>query len=433
MSWDDLTARLQDEYERRESSMNEGGAALISSQRKNRGLKCFACGKYGHIKTNCNEKSSRGSEESDSDDGAKMKRSKKSYSTKAAEKKQPDRKCDESRNGMRLLTAKDAKEQEDDQFLNDSGASSHMAKPRNIMTNVKKIPERKTVTANNEVLVCNRSGDVDVRVYDPEGDMITTARLRKVLYVPGLHANLLSCAALTKSRVEVTFTSDGCHLVDQDDGQLIGYGAKGADDLCALMADVVHQARASIAAESSVNLWHARLGHVSKATIRDVVLEKKAKRITLSESEDVIDRDECCNGKQTRKMFSGRISMAKQVGGVIHSDVCGPMLPSLGGHQYFVWFIDEKSRSGTLALLSKKGDVKDGFKAFKTRFEKKNDTVIKRLHSDRGGDCSSRTLLLDIRPLTVRELAISTANCPSCGEQNCNNLRTKTLMSTDCR
>jgi hypothetical protein len=36
-------------------------------------------------------------------------------------------------------------------------------------------------------------------------------------------------------------------------------------------------------------------------------------------------------------------------------------------------------------------------------------------------------------PLTVRELAISTANCHTCGEQNCTNLRTKTLMSTDCR
>jgi hypothetical protein len=48
-------------------------------------------------------------------------------------------------------------------------------------------------------------------------------------------------------------------------------------------------------------------------------------------------------------------------------------------------------------------------------------------------DCSSRTIVLEIRPLTVRELAISTANCHSCGEQNCNNLRTKTLMSTDCR
>jgi hypothetical protein len=47
--------------------------------------------------------------------------------------------------------------------------------------------------------------------------------------------------------------------------------------------------------------------------------------------------------------------------------------------------------------------------------------------------CSSRTIVLDIRPLTVRELVISTANCHSCGEQNCKNLRTKTLMSTDCR
>jgi hypothetical protein len=42
-----------------------------------------------------------------------------------------------------------------------------------------------------------------------------------------------------------------------------------------------------------------------------------------------------------------------------------------------------------LALLSRKGDVKDAFKAFKTRFEKKNDAVIKRLHSDRGGKYES--------------------------------------------
>jgi hypothetical protein len=79
LSWDDLTARLQDEYERRESARNEDGAALISSQRKKRGPKCFARGKYGHIKANCTEKSGRGSNDSGSDDDAKKKRSKKSY------------------------------------------------------------------------------------------------------------------------------------------------------------------------------------------------------------------------------------------------------------------------------------------------------------------------------------------------------------------
>jgi hypothetical protein len=45
VSWDDLTARLQDEYERRESAKNEGAVALISSQRKKRWPKCFASGK----------------------------------------------------------------------------------------------------------------------------------------------------------------------------------------------------------------------------------------------------------------------------------------------------------------------------------------------------------------------------------------------------
>jgi hypothetical protein len=32
--------------------------------------------------------------------------------------------------------------------------------------------------------------------------------------------------------------------------------------------------------------------------------------------------------------------------------------------------------------------------------------------------CSSRTIVMDIRPLKVRELAISTSNCHTCGEQN---------------
>jgi hypothetical protein len=171
----------------------------------------FCLWQVRHIKANNTEKSSRRSDDSDSDDDARKKRSKKSYSAKSSDKKKPDRKHDESRKGMRLLMAKDVEEQED-QFLIDSGASSHMAKTRNIMINVKKIPERKIVTAKNDVLVCNQSGDIDVRLHDPEGDMITTARLRKVLHVPGLHANLLSCAAPTKSRV--TFTGDGCRLVD---------------------------------------------------------------------------------------------------------------------------------------------------------------------------------------------------------------------------
>jgi hypothetical protein len=130
MSWDDMTARLQDEDERQESAKNEGEAALISSQRKKRGPKFFACGKYGRIKSTCTEKSCRGSDDSDSDDDARKKRSKKCCLAKASGKKKPDRKHNESRKGMGLLVAKDVEEQED-QVLIDSGASSHMAKTRN--------------------------------------------------------------------------------------------------------------------------------------------------------------------------------------------------------------------------------------------------------------------------------------------------------------
>jgi hypothetical protein len=71
------------------------------------------------------------------------------------------------------IDGQDVEKLEEDQFLIESGASSLTATTRNIMTNVKMTPEGKIVTANNEVLVCNQPGDVDLRMYDP-GDVIET-------------------------------------------------------------------------------------------------------------------------------------------------------------------------------------------------------------------------------------------------------------------
>jgi transposase InsO family protein len=59
---------------------------------------------------------------------------------------------------------------------------------------------------------------------------------------------------------------------------------------------------------------------------------------------------------------------------------------SLGGARYFVTFIDGATRFGTVRLMKTKNEVTHEFVKFKANFEKQNNTTIKRLHTDNGGE-----------------------------------------------
>ena len=64
----------------------------------------------------------------------------------------------------------------------------------------------------------------------------------------------------------------------------------------------------------------------------------------------------CVEGKQTRNSFpKGQATHATELLEIVHSDVCGPMqTTSLGGHRYFVTFIDDKSRFPAIYFLKKR-------------------------------------------------------------------------------
>jgi hypothetical protein len=98
-----------------------------------------------------------------------------------------------------------------DDFLIDSGASSHMSATGEIMINLREIPEREILTASMQTLVCNSMGDVDIVLYDEDGMRTTKATMKDVLHVPGLQTNLLSCRALVNAVRVPTYTyNDTC-------------------------------------------------------------------------------------------------------------------------------------------------------------------------------------------------------------------------------
>ncbi|GJS66642.1 zinc finger, CCHC-type containing protein [Tanacetum coccineum] len=67
------------------------------------------------------------------------------------------------------------------------------------------------------------------------------------------------------------------------------------------------------------------------------------------------------------------------------NDLCDlPATPSLGNKKYFVTFIDDASRFCYVYLLHTKDETLDKFKAFKTKVELQQGSLIKRFRTDRG-------------------------------------------------
>nr|GEU54038.1 hypothetical protein [Tanacetum cinerariifolium] len=94
----------------------------------------------------------------------------------------------------------------------------------------------------------------------------------------------------------------------------------------------------------------------------------------------------CMSGKMARKPYSHQVERAKDLLGLIHTDVCGPFkIVSRQGASYFVTFTDDFSRYGYVYLLKHKHEVFETFKLFQKEVENQLGKIIKSLRSDRGG------------------------------------------------
>nr|GEV97560.1 hypothetical protein [Tanacetum cinerariifolium] len=108
----------------------------------------------------------------------------------------------------------------------------------------------------------------------------------------------------------------------------------------------------------------------------------------------------CMSGKIARKPYAHQVERAKDLLGLIHTDVCGPFkIVSRPGASYFVTFTYDFSRYGYVYLLKHKHEVFKTFKVFQKEVENQLVKTIKSLGSDRGGEEDNRTLLDMVRSM----------------------------------
>ena len=97
-------------------------------------------------------------------------------------------------------------------------------------------------------------------------------------------------------------------------------------------------------------------------------------------------------GKYTKIVFMSSDSMSGFLD-LIHSDLCGPMsVVSLREFEYYVTFIDDRSRKTWIYFLkSKKSkEVLQRFQEFKALVENQTGRKIRALRSNNGGEYTSK-------------------------------------------
>ncbi|KAG8473572.1 hypothetical protein CXB51_035820 [Gossypium anomalum] len=114
-------------------------------------------------------------------------------------------------------------------------------------------------------------------------------------------------------------------------------------------------ASSSLSDDDITKLWHMRLGHMSENGM--VKLSKRG----LLDGQGICKLnfcEHCVFGKQKRVRFTRGIHNTKETLEYIHSDLWGPSrVPSRGGANYMLTFIDDFSRKVWAFFLKQKSDI----------------------------------------------------------------------------
>ncbi|KAE8670544.1 hypothetical protein F3Y22_tig00112127pilonHSYRG00101 [Hibiscus syriacus] len=298
-----------------------------SKSRSKKNLKCYHCGKKGHLKKDCwslNKNSNpQGNTANTSDDG--------------------DALCCEA------STTVEGRKRFTDTWLIDSGATYHMTSRREWFHQYEPVSGGSVYSCNDHALKIIGVGTIKLKMYDG------TIKVVRDVFRGAL---------------------------------VVLKGEKITANLYMLKGETLLEAEAFVASCSSDSamLWHQKLGHMSEQGMKVLVEQKLLPGLTKI---SLPLCEHCITSKQHRLKFNTSNSRGKNVLELVHSDVWQAPVTSIGRAKYFVSFIDDYSRRCWVYPIKKKSDVFSTFKIFKARVELDSGNKIKCFRTDNGGEYTS--------------------------------------------
>jgi hypothetical protein len=235
------------------------------------------------------------------------------------------------------------------------------------------IPTRNVHMGDDSIVEAIGMGSILVEVMVK--GQIRRIKIKDVLHVPKLYANLLSVSKILSSGCKVQFNMNEC-IVRAFDGEVIAIALREGNLYQMTFTKVCEMHVANLAQISTIDgaleLWHRRLGHLNIKGVH--ALQNMVSGMNLGNMACAISSfvyEGCIEGKQHCKPLpsDGGMRATKPLE-IMDSDVCGPMrTTSLGGARYFVTYIDDFSTTVWVYLLKSKGECLEKFKEFKALVE----------------------------------------------------------------
>uniref|UniRef100_A0AAV1V2L8 Uncharacterized protein n=1 Tax=Peronospora matthiolae TaxID=2874970 RepID=A0AAV1V2L8_9STRA len=382
-------------------------------------ITCYRCGRRGHITANCRARVVHEDETLAEGGGASMilaltekrrattkkrnRRKKGSRGKDAAATNVSDgaRTMDDScgfvlttSDGVRatdgtsglVLAATDATGVDRGDWILDSGASRHLVNDESLLL--------KSTACSHEIAMA-------------DGESLHLTRVGSKIVSYGKLANKGFALVHSGERRSLAWCRDGAVAFDVTIDSNVLYvvtkatrdkeGAGGDAIMAALEAHAT-ETNADEPHEASLLHWHQRLGHLAFDTIERMARDP-ASGIRLSNNKRMACVS-CLEGKQMRnaqsQQDSGKHSPIDRIGGVICSDLKGPMTPrDRLGNRYLVNFVDHKSNYCRVFLARTKDAAARQFEAFLVHFEKLFGFKVHVLRTDGGREYANVDLFCE--------------------------------------
>ena len=336
--------------------------------------KCHHCGKEGHMKRHCR------AWKREQNEGHNQRRN-----------EGDNQKREESNNTTAVLSSSEAEILSFEECLNmghhdqgtewifDNGASFHATSEREFFSTYKEGDFGIVKMGNNSYSKILGIGDICLVT-----NLGCQLLLKDVRHVSELRLNLISVGVLDRQGFEHHIGQGKLKLTK---GSMLIARANLCSTLYRSYAKVCKNELNSVE-DSSPELWHKRLGHMSEKGLQ--VLAKKS-LIPFAKGTHKNSCEFCVFGKQHRVSFSKPSTKKENLLELVYSDVCGPMeVESLGRNKYFVTYIDDASRKVWVYLLKTKDQVFKTFQEFHAMVERETGRSLKCLRSDNGGEYTSQ-------------------------------------------
>ncbi|RVW39030.1 Retrovirus-related Pol polyprotein from transposon TNT 1-94 [Vitis vinifera] len=274
---------------------------------------------------------------------------------------------------------------EDTWFL-DSGCSNHMCGKKDYFSDFDGTFRDSVKLGNNTSMSVLGKGNVRLKVNE------MTQIITRVFYVPELKNNLLSIGQLQEKGLTILFQHGKCKVFHSQKGLIMDtkMSSNRMFMLHALSQPILSTCFNTVT-EDILQLWHCRYGHLSFQGLKTLQQRKMVNGLPQFQPPSKLCKD-CLVGKQHRSSIPKKNNWRSvEILQLVHANICGPINPiSNSKKRYLLTFIDDFSRKTWVYFLVEKSEALAVFKSFKIHVEKKTNSFLRSLRTDRGGEFTSQ-------------------------------------------